>query len=60
MGAGFGAGVFGLCVWDKWECSAAGARFGVWFCLACPPGRLLIASPYSSGAIRIVLFGNFA
>ena len=29
MGAGFGAGVFGLCVWDKWECSAAGACFGV-------------------------------
>ena len=29
MGAGFGAGVFGLCVWDKWVCSAAGACFGV-------------------------------
>ena len=40
MGAGFGTGVFGLCVWDKWERSAAGACFGVWFCLACPPSRL--------------------
>ena len=35
-----GVSVFGLCVWDKWECSAAGAWFSVWFCLACPPGRL--------------------
>ena len=24
-----GAGVFGLCFWDKWVCSAAGACFGV-------------------------------
>ena len=27
--AGSGAGVFGLCFWDKWVCNAAGACFGV-------------------------------
>ena len=35
----------------------AGICFRV--CFACPPGRLLIASPYSGGEIRVVLFGNF-